>query len=64
MAQNNKPNGAPSFPLSLLQTLVNLLTRQLITPNYSQTELLLEYCCKKNATGCVAHGINTTLLRG
>ena len=32
--------------------------------NYSQTDLLLEYCCKKNATGCVAHGINTTLLRG
>ena len=30
----------------------------------SQTALLLEYCCNKNATGCVAHGINTTLLRG
>ena len=32
MAQNNKLNGAPSFPLSLLQALVNLLTCQLITP--------------------------------
>ena len=64
MAQNNKLNGAPSFPLSLLQAFVNLLTRQLITLDYSQTELLLEYCYKKNATGCVAHGINTTLLRG
>ena len=30
----------------------------------SQTAWLLEYCCKKNATSCVAHRINTTLLRG